>query len=218
MESCAFDKLFTKSIPHILEKIFFSLDYASFKNCKEVSRAWNELLSTKRYQEILRLKKEEEKLWNASKGGRSDEVRRLLSSGMLDMDCKFEVFLDTPLHEASMSGHKEVVQLLLNKGADLNKKNEYGSTPLHAASLNGHKRVVQLLLDNEANPKKTNGTGSTPLHEASMCRRKEVVLLLLEGGAERDVTGKYGWTPLDYASRNGHKDVEKVLVEWRGSL
>ena len=28
---CAFDKLFTKSVPHILEKIFLFLDFESFK-------------------------------------------------------------------------------------------------------------------------------------------------------------------------------------------
>ena len=163
MESCAFDKLFTKSVPHILEKIFFSLDYDSFKNCKEVSRAWNELLSTKRYQEILRLKKEEEKLWNASKGGRSGEIRKLLSSGMLDVNCQFGYFLDTPLHMASFNGHCEVVQLLLNKGADPNKTNRYGSTPLHRASSSGHKEVVLLLLEGGADRDVTNNFGSTPL-------------------------------------------------------
>ena len=29
----AFDTLFTKSVPHIIEKIFFTLDYNSFKIC-----------------------------------------------------------------------------------------------------------------------------------------------------------------------------------------
>ena len=46
MDSCAFDKLFTNSVPHILEKVFFSLDYNSFKSCLEVSRTWNEQLTS----------------------------------------------------------------------------------------------------------------------------------------------------------------------------
>ena len=50
MDPCAFDTLFSKSVPHILEKIFFSLDYASFKNCLEVCSEWNGLLTTKQYQ------------------------------------------------------------------------------------------------------------------------------------------------------------------------
>ena len=46
MSSSAFDKLFNTNVPHVLEKIFFSLDYESFKACHEVCRGWKELLST----------------------------------------------------------------------------------------------------------------------------------------------------------------------------
>lgn len=218
MESCAFDKLFAKSVPHILEKIFFSLDYASYKNCLEVNGAWNELLTTKQYRMKVKLvfqeglKKDEAKLWYASKD-RSGEVRKLLSSGMLDVDCEFGCNSDKPLHEASRNGH-----LLLNKGADPNKKNRDGSTPLQKASLNGHAEVVQLLLKSRANPNEADYYGYTPLHEASLKGHQVVVQILLEGGAEPHVANKYGQTPPDCASRVGHKDVEKVLMEWRGSF
>ena len=45
-----FDILLTKSVPHILETIFLSLDYKSFKTCMEVTKAWNELLKSKSFQ------------------------------------------------------------------------------------------------------------------------------------------------------------------------
>ena len=51
MESCPFDKLFTKSVPYILEKIFLSLDYETFKKCREVSNAWKEQLTSESYQQ-----------------------------------------------------------------------------------------------------------------------------------------------------------------------
>ena len=38
-----FDLLLKRNIQHIWEKIFLSLDYASFKNCLKVSKAWNEV-------------------------------------------------------------------------------------------------------------------------------------------------------------------------------
>ena len=41
-----FDKLFSKYVPHIVEKIFLNLDYDSLMACCEVSKAWNELLSS----------------------------------------------------------------------------------------------------------------------------------------------------------------------------
>ena len=50
MASCAFDSLLTKSVPHILEKIFLSLDYESYKTCVRVRNAWKELLLSEPFQ------------------------------------------------------------------------------------------------------------------------------------------------------------------------
>ena len=55
MGSCAFDMLFVLNVPHILEKIFFYMDYESFKKCLEVSMNWNELLTSHSYQTKLRV-------------------------------------------------------------------------------------------------------------------------------------------------------------------
>ncbi|KNC80338.1 hypothetical protein SARC_07296 [Sphaeroforma arctica JP610] len=52
----------------------------------------------------------------------------------------------TPLHSASLSGYKDVVELLLAKGADIDVKANDGRTPLFSASETGHKDVVELLL------------------------------------------------------------------------
>ena len=88
-----FSTLFIKSVPHILEKIFFSLDYKSFKTCTEVNNAWKELLTSESFivrgrelfqDEIL---KDEKTLLDASERGESDRVRRLLSTGMVDVNC-----------------------------------------------------------------------------------------------------------------------------------
>ena len=61
-----FNKLFAMNVPHILEKIFFSLDYDAFKTCAEVSNTWKELLSSESYkkasEEMLK-RKTEEQLW-----------------------------------------------------------------------------------------------------------------------------------------------------------
>jgi ankyrin repeat protein len=48
-------------------------------------------------------------------------------------------------------GHKAVVQLLLEKGADLESKdNRNGQTPLSWAAERGHEAVVKLLLEKGA--------------------------------------------------------------------
>ena len=93
MGPCDFDVLLTKHVPHILEKIFFSLDYGSYKKCFEVSSAWHKLLASERYhrkgkclfsEEILR---DEDELVLASQEAKSMEVIKLLCSGMVDVNC-----------------------------------------------------------------------------------------------------------------------------------
>jgi ankyrin repeat protein len=50
----------------------------------------------------------------------------------------------TPLHEAAASGHKEIVEVLVTKGADVNA-NIGGWTPLHLAVDEGHTETADLL-------------------------------------------------------------------------
>lgn len=53
----------------------------------------------------------------------------------------------TALQAASFSGHREIVQLLLDEGADVNAQGGIHGTALQAASLEDHQEIVQLLLD-----------------------------------------------------------------------
>ena len=140
MDSCAFDKLFAKSVPHILEKIFFSLDYESYNECLKVSDTWNKLLLSERYLKIRdEISKDQEKLNNAAENGNTTEVKRLLSSGMLDINRGCGFYLVTPLNKAAIKGNKVMVQLLLDRGAEVNKQTGSGWTPLHWAAIKGHK-------------------------------------------------------------------------------
>ena len=90
--ACTFDLLFYRNFPHILEMIFLSLDYESYKNCAEVSNEWKALLSSERYisrgktlfrEDIL---KDEETLIDAALMGNTHCVRRLLVTGMIDVN------------------------------------------------------------------------------------------------------------------------------------
>ena len=49
----------------------------------------------------------------------------------------------TPLHYAAGHGHKEIVELLIVKGADVNAKTNIGMTPLYEAAIDGHQRHRQ---------------------------------------------------------------------------
>ena len=69
-------------MPHVLEKIFFNLDYKSYKTCLEVSNAWNELLTSEsfrtkgKYVFHVEILKDHKKLCEASVRGEKEEVRK----------------------------------------------------------------------------------------------------------------------------------------------
>ena len=87
MAHSAFDMLLSKSVPHILEKIFFSLDLESFISCGDVSKSWRSLLTSDRFQwmgkSVFRI---HEELREASSNNHSKKVRQILSCFMVDIN------------------------------------------------------------------------------------------------------------------------------------
>ena len=69
-----FGPLFNKNVPHIMEKIFFPLDYDSFVSCGKVCKTWKVLLSSEPYHArfLEKKNKEERKLCYHSIQGNSE--------------------------------------------------------------------------------------------------------------------------------------------------
>ena len=225
-DSCAFDKLFSRNLPYILEKIFFYLDYESFKTCSDVNTTWKNLLTSELYVKKARsefkreIKGDKEKLVNASESGRVEDVRNLLSLGIVDVNCSGS-FDRTPLGQAAINGRDGVIKLLLSKGADPNITDEHGNNPLHGAAQEGHKTAVELLIEAGADPKKKDPEGQAPLHIAASNCRHEVIRALIEGGADPNALGAFGWNPLHTATHcytamedpEKSEEVTKALLE-----
>jgi ankyrin repeat protein len=118
-----------------------------------------------------------------------------------------------PLHWAAVKGHKDVAELLLAHGAEVDAKARYGITPLYLAAHKGHKNLAALLLANHAEVNTKTDKGYTPLLIAAEEGRKEVAELLLSYGADINIVEKVdNWTPLHKATANGHKDVAELLL------
>ena len=66
------------------------------------------------------------------------------------------------------NGHKSIVQLLLNNGAEVNLYSEERFSLLFSACLIGHESVVQLLLSNGAEVNLRNEKGFSPLDLAHL--------------------------------------------------
>ncbi|TKA46136.1 hypothetical protein B0A54_02943 [Friedmanniomyces endolithicus] len=92
---------------------------------------------------------------------------------------------DTLLSLASKGGAKNVVQLLLEQGADVNDQGCGYGNALQAASTHGHREVVQLLLDLGANVDAQGGFHGNALQAASTHGHVEVLQLLLANCAHR---------------------------------
>ena len=56
-------------------------------------------------------------------------------------------YVQTSTHVAADDSHLDIIQLLLDQGADLIIQDNNERTPTHIAIINGHLEIVQLLLD-----------------------------------------------------------------------
>lgn len=71
---------------------------------------------------------------------------------------------NTPLHLACQSNLREVVSLLLERGARVEARNHDGMTALHLAALRSSEDVLDVLVDNGADVNAQDSQGNTPLH------------------------------------------------------
>ena len=74
--------------------------------------------------------------------------------------------LESQLFKAIRDGNLQVVQALIQKGVNLDCKNDYGQTPLHHAVLYEKVSIVELLLEKGAKIEEDNFEQLTPLQIA----------------------------------------------------
>ena len=141
METSGFDILFKKDVPHILEDIFLSLDYSSFKSCLMVNKTWNQFLTSDSFKRNGK-SKFEEWLFKAAMAGQVGAVHHLLQLGADPNQYIGKRSGRTALHWAAVSQNIDVVKLLLHAGADPNRRDINQKTPVHCACV----QAIQVLL------------------------------------------------------------------------
>ena len=112
--------------------------------------------------------------------GNIEAVKKFLAAG-IDVNAKAFITGSTPLHIAAT---KEVVELLIAKGADVNAKDKYDMTPLHPAAGRGHKEVVELLIAGGADVNARDEDGDTPLDWADRRNQTATTALLRKHGGK----------------------------------
>jgi glyoxylase-like metal-dependent hydrolase (beta-lactamase superfamily II) len=156
-----------------------------------------------------------EEIHDVAQQGDLAKIKRLLekSPELLEARSANE---KTPLHFAAQGGHKDIVELLLAKGADVNAKNIASETPLHYAAAMGYKDIVGLLISKGAVLNSGTTNGSTPLHYSANFGKSEIIQVLIEKGADINCRTKYGTTPLDLAYDFDRNEAAQMIVSKGG--
>ena len=149
-------------------------------------------------------------LWTAAQDGRVEEVRQLLSEDA-DIDQRGGPCQSSPLCEAVCHDHEEVVQMLLENGAEVSARSNNGYTPLHCAALSGHEALALVLLAKGAEVSARSTNGLAPLHCAALCGTEPVARVLLHVGADLQSTTDDGRTAEDIATQYSHPQVAAML-------
>ncbi len=163
-----------------------------------------------------------QEFFNLVKFGDADNVRKLLDREPALVHRKSEGA--TALHYAAIHGHRIVVDVLLDFGADLDSRDdEFNSTPIGWANEKGHMALVHYLSERGAKVDlnraaafgmidlvkeyltesiehiNTIGGYGTPLHEAALWGYPAIVELLLHYGADSAIENVEGRTAMQIA-------------------
>ncbi|PFH63349.1 hypothetical protein XA68_13806 [Ophiocordyceps unilateralis] len=152
--------------------------------------------------------------WAASSNA-LDIVVLLANQASFDPDVQDGSGWSPLMISASVPDSEPVLKLLLQKGADVNEKNNSSQTALHFVASKKNLDVARLLLG--ANPSASSrvcdNRGQYPIHRAAAAGSVPMVRLLLQNRSPISPIDIEGFTPLHHAIAEGHGDVAVVLLE-----
>ena len=166
-------------------------------------------------------------IWVAAEEGDVEAVKGYLAIDV-NVDARDEVYAGTPLHFAAFRGRKEVAELLINEGADVNAKNQADATPLDKAIEKNRDETVSLLRKHggktgeelKGGEPVVEATQPEPptvkapdilIHEAVAEGNIEAVKQHLNAGTDVNVKSKFDETPLDLAIINNETEIADLL-------
>ncbi|WP_257282218.1 ankyrin repeat domain-containing protein [Endozoicomonas sp. ISHI1] len=147
--------------------------------------------------------------------GDLDQLEKSLAEGV-NVNAALDDF--TALMLASILGHKDIVERLINAGANLNARNKNGATALFMAAQENNTDCVKILIEAKADLNARTMDGATPLLIAAKKGHTDIVKLLIEAKADLNARIKDGATALFIAAQRGRTVIVKILIEAKADL
>jgi ankyrin repeat protein len=173
-----------------------------------------------RFGSEVGLSPQEAQLIDAAQQHRLEEVKKLLTETDVNINVKDD-FGRTPLMDLAGCGNKELIQLLLDKGADPYVKDNIGDTVLMTAVGNTFTNldVVNLFLNLPGmDIHAKNRQGENALFDAAILGHKDIAEALINKGLEVNYKNYIDYSPVMIAAEYGHDSVVKLLLDHGADL
>ena len=164
-------------------------------------------------------------LWNPVVRGFAETVRLLLHEGRANVNARDKEGKTILIHLASEKPGRwmqdkqmgrGMLQLLLERGADMEAKDHTKRTALTWGASTGKTALCEVLLEGVAGRKAdiraSNMKGQTSLHYACENNHADTVRVLLAHGASPISRSDGRWTPLHMAAQRGHASIVRLLL------
>ena len=137
-------------------------------------------------------------------------IEKLLDEGA-DIDMTLQ---RTALHAAAANGNLEIVELLIERGADVNLKDIHGRVPMFVALAEHQPEVAARLAEADTNPNVRTVDGSTLLMAAVRAEEVQLVQWALDHGTDVNAIRpeKNNATALILAARKGNAEIVSLLL------
>lgn len=119
----------------------------------------------------------------------------------------------SPLHEACIKGFANLVQPLVNAGADPVQPDRFGLTPLDLALDYKNENVVAVLLHLDVQTKALEEAAGSAMERAALRGQTEIAKLLIQGGLPVNRPTSAGSTYLSDAALKGKKEAVQLLLD-----
>jgi quinoprotein dehydrogenase-associated probable ABC transporter substrate-binding protein len=154
-------------------------------------------------------------LKQASPLGHSEQASadQIVTSERLDTWLKDGADINEELGNAIIGNDPVRVAHLIEKGADVNRRDSNGYAPLHSAARNRNAPLVELLAKNKADANAPDADGFTPIFYAAARNHVPTIEMLVKLGADVNAQDRNGITPLVQSLSDGRAHAAKALID-----